>query len=164
MVNPPEPQEPQIEDLHIFVNRRKFEEGDGVRSEMTGWQIADLVNVPAENAIIRVDSVPARAEVEVVVETGPGQGEVDVVVETGPGEVDVVVDPSPGQDEVDVVVETGPGQDEVEVVVETGPGRDEVDVVVETGPNPGDEVGLDDVIAIVNGMHFLVTRRIVEGG
>ena len=134
------PQELQVEDLHIFVNRRKFEEGDGVQSEMTGRQIAALVNVPAENAIIRVESVPPRGEVGVVVETGPGQ------------------------DEVDVVVETGPGQDEVDVVVETGRGQDEVDVVVETGPNPGDEVGLDDVIAIVNGMHFLVTRRIVEGG
>lgn len=158
------PQELQVEDLHIFVNRRKFEEGDGVQSEMTGRQIAALVNVPAENAIIRVESVPSRGEVDVVVETGPGQGEVDVVVETGPGEgeVDVVVVDGPG--EVDVVVETGPDQGEVDVVIDAGPGQGEVDVVVETGPNPGEEVGLDTVIAIINGMHFLVTRRIVEGG
>ena len=102
MVEHSEPQELHVEDilvpdLHIFVNRRKFEEGDGVRSEMTGRQIAALVNVPAENAIVRVESVPSRGEVGVVVETDP-------------------------------------------------------------------EVGPDTVITIVNGMHFLVTRRIVEGG
>ena len=105
MVQPTEPQELHVDDLfvldlHIFVNRRKFEEGDGVQSEMTGRQVAALVNVPADNAIIRVDSVPSQGE---------------------------------------------------------------VGVVVETGPEPG-EVGVDTVIAIVNGMHFLVTRRIVEGG
>lgn len=41
--------------LHIFVNRRKFEEGDGVRPEMTGAQIAALVEVPADNAVVRID-------------------------------------------------------------------------------------------------------------
>jgi hypothetical protein len=106
MVEPSEPQELQVEDLyvvdlHIFVNRRKFEEGDGVRSEMTGRQVAALVNVPAENAIVRVESVPSRGE---------------------------------------------------------------VGVVVETGPEPGEVEDLDNVITIVNGMQFLVTRRIVEGG
>jgi len=105
MVEPSEPQELHVDglyvlDLHIFVNRRKFEEGDGVRSEMTGRQIAALVNVPAENAIVRVESVPSGGEVGVVVETSP--------------------EPS--------------------------------------------EVGVDTVINIVTGMHFLVTRRIVEGG
>ena len=42
--------------LHIFVNRRKFEEGDGVTPEMTGAQIAALVEVPADNAVINVDT------------------------------------------------------------------------------------------------------------
>jgi hypothetical protein len=68
---------------------------------MTGRQIAALVNVPAENAIVRVESVPSRGE---------------------------------------------------------------VGVVVETGPEPGEVEDLDNVITIVNGMQFLVTRRIVEGG
>lgn len=105
MVEPSEPQELHVDDLyvpdlHIFVNRRKFEEGDGVRPEMTGQQIAILVNVPPENAIVRIESVPSRGEVGVVVEPVPEIGEVD----------------------------------------------------------------LDTVINIVSGMHFLVTRRIVEGG
>ena len=41
------------ERLHIFVNRRRFEEGDGVRPKMTGADIALLVEVPQENAIVR---------------------------------------------------------------------------------------------------------------
>jgi len=54
--------------LHIFVNRRKFEQGDGVKDEMTGAEIAGLVNVPADNAVIRWDSGPQKGE-----EIGSGQ-------------------------------------------------------------------------------------------
>jgi hypothetical protein len=39
--------------LFIFVNRRRFDEGDGVLAEMTGAQIAALVAVPPENAVVR---------------------------------------------------------------------------------------------------------------
>jgi len=49
--------------LHIFVNRRKFEEGDGVRPEMTGAQIAALVQVPADNAVVRLESGPHPREI-----------------------------------------------------------------------------------------------------
>jgi hypothetical protein len=49
--------------LHIFVNRRKFERGDGVREEMTGAQIAALVNVPAEIAVVRRE--PGNVPIEV---------------------------------------------------------------------------------------------------
>lgn len=38
---------------HHPVNRRKFDETNGVKSEMTGAEIAALVNVPADNAIVR---------------------------------------------------------------------------------------------------------------
>src|SRR5207249_12079050 len=75
------------EGLHIFVNRRKFEEGDGVRPQMTGAQIAVLVGVPADNAVVRLDS----------------------------------------------------------------------------GPNKR-EIGIDEAMKIKNGEHFLVTRKVVEGG
>ena len=51
--------------LHIFVNRRKFEEGDGVKPEMTGGEIAALVDVPAENAVVRRDTGPDRSEIPV---------------------------------------------------------------------------------------------------
>jgi hypothetical protein len=50
--------------LHIFVNRRKFERGDGVQDEMTGAQIATLVGVPADNAVIRRDSGPDKSEIK----------------------------------------------------------------------------------------------------
>ena len=80
-------EEREHRDLHIFVNRRKFERGDGVKREMTGREIAALVGVPAENAVVRFDL-------------------------------------------------------------------------------PGDkkEIGLDETIRIKSGEHFLVTRKIVEGG
>jgi hypothetical protein len=42
-----------MEHLHIFVNRRKFDESSGVKPQMTGAEIAALVNVPADNAIVR---------------------------------------------------------------------------------------------------------------
>jgi hypothetical protein len=73
--------------LHIFVNRRKFEQGDGVRPEMTGDQIASLVGVPADNAVVRIESGPDKRE-----------------------------------------------------------------------------IGIDEVVHIKNGQHFLVTRKVVEGG
>lgn len=73
--------------LHIFVNRRKFEAGDGVREQMTGGEIADLVKVPRDNAVVRRESGPTK-----------------------------------------------------------------------------EEIGIDQTIEVKNGEHFLVTRRVVEGG
>lgn len=74
-------------DLHIFVNRRKFGVEEGVQPEMTGRQIAGLVGVPADVAIVRRGN---------------------------------------------------------------------------TADSP--EIGLDDVIHIKLAEHFLVTRKVVEGG
>ena len=54
--------EPNPVRLHIFVNRRKFEEGDGVLPQMSGAQIAALIEVPAENAVIRRDSGPDKGQ------------------------------------------------------------------------------------------------------
>ena len=51
--------------LHIFVNRRKFERGDGVKEQMTGAEIAALVGVPAGNAVVRLDSGPDKTEIAV---------------------------------------------------------------------------------------------------
>ena len=81
-----ETQEIRKEQLHIFVNRKRFEEGDGVRPEMTGKEIAALVGVPADNAVVREESPKKR------------------------------------------------------------------------------DIGVDEKIHIKNGEHFLVTRKIVEGG
>ena len=51
--------------LHIFVNRRKFEEGDGVRPVMTGAEIAALVGVPKDIAVVRKESGPDKVEIGV---------------------------------------------------------------------------------------------------
>jgi hypothetical protein len=55
--------QPQEAQLHIFVNRRKFERGDGVKEQMTGAEIAALVNVPSDNAVVRRDSGPDKTEI-----------------------------------------------------------------------------------------------------
>src|SRR5687767_5609023 len=73
--------------IHIFVNRRKFDESDGVMPEMSGRQIAALVGVPADVAVIRRGN---------------------------------------------------------------------------SGDSP--EIGVDEVVRIRKAEHFLVTRRVVEGG
>ena len=50
---------------YIFVNRRKFEEGDGVQPEMTGAQIAALVGVPADNAVVRLETRNGPSEISI---------------------------------------------------------------------------------------------------
>jgi hypothetical protein len=51
-------------ELHIFVNRRKFDRGEGVKEDMTGAQIAALVGVPPENAVVREEQ-PDKHEIGV---------------------------------------------------------------------------------------------------
>ena len=51
--------------LYIFVNRRKFEEGDGVQPEMTGEQIAALVGVPRDNAVVRLETRGGPSEIPI---------------------------------------------------------------------------------------------------
>jgi len=57
--------EPNPEKLHIFVNNLKFDADQGVKSSMTGAEIAALVNIPAAQAVVRR-------------ETGPDQGEIPI--------------------------------------------------------------------------------------
>jgi hypothetical protein len=40
------------EKIHIFINKIKFDETQGVKSKMKGGELADLVSVPHENAKI----------------------------------------------------------------------------------------------------------------
>lgn len=46
--------------LHIFVNRIKFEESDGVKPIMTVAEIAALAKVTADNAIVRFETGPNK--------------------------------------------------------------------------------------------------------
>ena len=50
-------------DLIIYVNRRKFDEGDGVKPRMTGGDIALLVDVPPGNAVVRLDRRDEKREI-----------------------------------------------------------------------------------------------------
>ena len=55
----------QAKELHIFVNRRKFGKSDGVKEKMSGAEIAALVGVPAEAAVVRRDNGPDKGEIGV---------------------------------------------------------------------------------------------------
>ena len=48
--------------VHIFVNRRKFSTDKGVTKVMTGGEIAALVDVPANNAVVRRATGPDKRE------------------------------------------------------------------------------------------------------
>ena len=50
---------------YIFVNRRRFEEGDGVQPKMTGAQIAALVGVPSDNAVVRLETRGGPSEIPI---------------------------------------------------------------------------------------------------
>jgi hypothetical protein len=54
---------PDTQKLHVFVNRRKFDEEQGVKSTMTGAEIAALVDVSAANAVVRLESGPNQREI-----------------------------------------------------------------------------------------------------
>lgn len=54
---------PDQAQLHIFVNRRKFDNPEKVKPVMTGAEIADLVGVPAANAVVRLESGPDQREI-----------------------------------------------------------------------------------------------------
>ena len=55
----------EMKHLQIFVNRRKFEEGDGVQPEMTGGQIAALIGVPPDNAVVRLETRDEPLEIPI---------------------------------------------------------------------------------------------------
>ncbi|WP_342363823.1 hypothetical protein [Terrarubrum flagellatum] len=43
-------------ELHIFVNRRRFDATHGLTKRVTGAEIAALVNVPRMNAVVEHDA------------------------------------------------------------------------------------------------------------
>ena len=51
--------------LEIYVNRRKFQSGDGVKPEMTGGELAALINVPEDNAVVKLETRQGRIDIPV---------------------------------------------------------------------------------------------------
>jgi hypothetical protein len=60
--------------LHIFVNRKKFDEAGGVKPVMKGREIAELVKIPPDNAVVRrgntADSPVVGLDEEIEVKEG----------------------------------------------------------------------------------------------
>ena len=50
--------------LEITVNRRRFDRSDGVNQAMTAAQIAALVGIPAQNAVVERET--AKNELELI--------------------------------------------------------------------------------------------------
>ena len=59
------PDSKDSEHLHIFVNRQKFSNDSGVKAVMTGAEIAGLVSVPAEKAVVRLEKGNEHDVIEV---------------------------------------------------------------------------------------------------
>lgn len=72
---PDKPERPEEPSLHIFVNRRKFDSGDGVKPRMSGAEIAALVAVPRDIAVVKLDHGGQLTEIGIdqVVEIRNGQ-------------------------------------------------------------------------------------------
>ena len=143
------------EHLHIFVDGRKFEEGDGVRPEMTGGQIAALVGVPADNAVIREES-PEKREIGVNEVVHIKNGEHFLV--TRKEHLHIFVNRRKFEEGDGVRPEMTGGQ----IAALVGVPADNA-VIREESPEKR-EIGVNEVVHIKNGEHFLVTRKIVEGG
>ncbi len=63
--------------LHIFVNRRKFENPPDARvsSKMNGAEIAALVEIPAQNAVVRRGNDGSGSEVPIAQKVDVKNGE-----------------------------------------------------------------------------------------
>lgn len=59
------PAAPPLTALHLFVNRRRFDVSDGVKPVMTGAEIAALVGVASDIAVVRRDTGPDQREIPV---------------------------------------------------------------------------------------------------
>lgn len=46
--------------IHIFVNRRKFTDEQGVTPVMAGIQIAKLVDAPVDNVVVKRETGPDK--------------------------------------------------------------------------------------------------------
>lgn len=50
------------DELHVFVNRRRFDAGKGLKAVATGADIAALAGVPRDNAKVEVEAGPDRMQ------------------------------------------------------------------------------------------------------
>lgn len=55
----------KVKKIHIFVNRRRFDQDQGVRATMTGAEIAALVDVPKEKAVVRREKGNENEEIPI---------------------------------------------------------------------------------------------------
>jgi hypothetical protein len=142
--------------LHIIVNERRFDTADGVRPEMTGGQIAALVDVPAEDAVVRLESGGEPREIRVEETLHIKDGMRFVVTKRN---LHIFVNRRKF-DAADGVRSEMTGA-QIAALVDVP--ADNAVVRLEKGGEPR-EIPVAETIHIKDGMHFLVTRKVVEGG
>ena len=140
------------EELHIFVNQRRFDCGDGVKKEMTGAQIAALAGVPSESAAVREEE-PHEREIGINEAVHIKDGDRFLVTE-----LHIFVNRR-RFDRGDGVKREMTGA-QIAALVGVPP---ENAVVREEEPHMR-EIGIAETVHVKNGEHFLVTRKVVEGG
>ena len=146
-------------ELHIFVDRRKFGKGDGVKHEMTGAEIAALIDVPSHDAVVRLETEHGPKEIPVHEKIHITNGEHFLVTRKHDHELHIFVNRRKFEKGDGVKHEmTG-----AEIAALVGVPADNAVVRLETGGEPR-EIPVNEKIHIKSGMHFLVTRKTVEGG
>lgn len=144
------------EHLHIFVNERKFNKAEGVHPEMTGAQIASLVGVPPAEAIVRLEKDGEAREIPVTETIHIHDGMRFLVTKRN---LHIFVNRR-RFDEADGVKPKMTGA-QIAALVDVP--ADNAVVRLEKGGEPR-EIPVTETIHIHDGMHFLVTRKVVEGG
>ena len=149
------------EDLIIYVNRRKFDEGDGVKPRMTGGEIALLVDVPPDDAVIQLDR---RGEKRKIGEREGVEIERDdhfsVTRRSEVGKDLIIYVNRRKFDEGDGVRPQMTGG-QIALLVDVPPDNA---VVRLDRQDEKREIGKDEQIEVKHDDHFLVTRKVVEGG
>jgi hypothetical protein len=144
------------EHLHIFVDERKFKEADGVHPEMTGAQIAGLVDVPAAEAVVRLERDGEHREIPIA-ETIHIKNGMHFLVSKKNLHIFV------NRRKFDAADGVRPEMTGGQIAALVDVPADNAVVRLESGNEPR-EIPVTETIHIEDGMHFLVTRKVVEGG
>jgi hypothetical protein len=154
-------QQGEKEGLHIFVNRRKFGEAEGVRREMTGAQIAALVGMPADNTEVRIDSGTEKGKkIGIKEAVHIHDGEHFLCEPHGEKGLHIFVNRRKFEEGDGVRREMTGAQ----IAALVGVPADNAVVRIDSGPDKGKQVDIKEVVHIHDREHFLVTRQVVEGG
>lgn len=148
--------ESKHENLHIFVNDRRFNREEGVLPEMDGRQIAALVNIAPDEAIVRLEHGGETREIPLTETIHIKDGMRFLVTKRN---LHIFVN----RRKFDSADGVRPEMNGAQIAALVDVPADNAVVRLESGGEPR-EIPVNQTIHIKDGMHFLVTRKVVEGG